>query len=352
MLVYWSMVLLPALLSFAEPRRRQNALGVVLLPLLFITLFLFLALRETGGDFTTYLLLYENLQGATLEAAMQSAEPIYGFLNWLSHQFDVGIYGVNTVCALIFLYALFRTARDERHPLFFVTLAVPYFVIVVGMGYTRQGVAAAQVLLSVVYLRKGSIMRAALAILVGAGFHYSAFAALALPILTSTRHHVGVMWLVSRSLLVAVLIVSTQSLLTDQLYAYTAHYIDSDRYQSRGAFLRSIVTAAASIAFFACSREFKRAYDDYAIWRPFAVLGLLCPLLSLYASTPVDRLGLYLIPFQLVIFARLPEILNGGRSFLRVRTLVLTSYLLYFYVWLHMGSYSAELWIPYRWIFS
>lgn len=352
MLVYWSIVLLPALLSMAQRPRQSRKSQALPLAVMFIVLFLFLALRQTGGDYPTYARLYEIIQEEDLGAAMSNIEPLYGLLNWLSAQLDLGIYGVNAACALVFLGCLYRAALKERQPFFLLTLAIPYFVIVVGMGYTRQGVAAALILMSVVHLREGHPWRAVFSVLLASGFHYSAFGALALPIFAVTRHQRGVKWFASRALLLGVLAVSTSFFFGQQVDTYSEHYISSDRYESGGAFLRSIVTAAAAFMFFRRRREFRATYSDYDIWRPFAMLGLVCVPLALVASTAVDRVGLYLIPFQLVTFSRLPLVMNAGRSFNRIKMAVLFAYLLYFFVWLHLGNYAEELWLPYRWIFS
>lgn len=351
MVVYWFFVLLPALLALGQTRyqRRQGAL---LLAPLFVALFLFMALRETGGDFPTYLELYDRLNGAPLQIAVESVEPGYGFLNWASGMLGLGIYGVNAACAVIFLYCLYRVASKEHHPLLLVALAVPYFVIVVGMGYSRQGVAAALVMLAVSQLREGRPGRAAISVVLGSAFHFSAFAGMALPLLATTRHKKGVVRNVSRFLLLAVLVISSQFMFSNQIDAYTTHYVEMALYESGGAFLRSIVTGVAAAVFFLRRREFKKRYDDYGLWLPFAVLGLLSVPLSLVASTPVDRLGLYLIPFQLTTFSRLPMAFQDGRHFGIVRLLVLAAYLVYFFVWLHLGTYAVELWVPYRWIFS
>jgi hypothetical protein len=195
-------------------------------------------------------------------------------------------------------------------------------------------------------------MLACLTILAGTGFHYSAFAAMALPLFVRTRNQTGVRWFVSRLAVVGIIAISAQSFLSDRIDTYVASYIEIDRYESGGAFLRSLVTAAAGVAFFAWRKEFKRLYSDYVLWRPFALVALVCPPLSFVASTPVDRMGLYLLPFQIITFSRMPVVVNGGRSALAAKTVILCGYLLYFYTWLHLGAYAGELWLPYRWIFS
>lgn len=352
MFVYWFMVLVPTLLAFAQPARRRKALDQFMLTILLVVLFVFLALRETGGDYETYTRLFDIVSDDSLDTAVSRVEPIYGFLNWLSAQLGTGIYGVNAICALVFLYCLYRAAVKELHPFFFITLAIPYFVIVVGMGYTRQGVAAALLLLSMVYLRERRPVLACTAIILGSGFHYSVFAALVLPIFVSTRHHKGAPVMIMRAALAAGFVYLAMYFFNSQVDAYTTYYIESDRYESGGAFLRSIVTASAGAAWFLFARNYKLLYDDNALWRPFALVALLCVPLSLVASTPVDRVGLYLIPFQLVAFARLPTVFHGGKSFMVTKMMILSAYLMYFFVWLHLGSYADELWVPYRWIFS
>lgn len=352
MVAYWLIVLFPMLLALAQSRSPGRQQQTPLLLLLFVTLFVFMALRETGGDYSTYLELYNIVLGADLEIAMESVEPGYGTLTWVSGVLGLGIYGVNAACALIFLYCLYRAARNEQHPLLLVALAIPYFVIVVGIGYTRQGVAAALVLFGVVLIREGRPARATLAILLASTFHFSALAGLLLPLIATTHNKRGLIRNIGRLLMIPVLVISSRYLFSTQIDTYTKYYIEMGLYESGGAFLRSTVTGAAATLFFVLRRQFRARYDDYGIWRPFAILGLIAVPLSLVASTPVDRLGLYLIPFQLVIFARLPVAFAQGHRFQAVKFMVLAAYLLYFFVWLHLGSYSQALWVPYRWLFS
>lgn len=351
MVAYWLMVLLPTMIALGQPRSHKKQQSLLLATLL-VAIFFLMALRETGGDFSTYLELFEILQREPLQVAMDTIEPGYGILNWLSATLGLGIYGVNAACALVFLYCLSRLARQEQHPLLVLALAMPYFVIVVGMGYTRQGVAAAFLMLAVALLRERHPARAAIAVALGSTFHYSAMIGMALPLLATTHHQRGAIRIVARLLMLPVLLVSLQYAFSNRIETYKEYYIEQGLYESGGALLRSLVTGAAAAVFFLRRREFKTLYDDYGIWRPIAFLGLFSVPLSLVASTAVDRIGLYLIPFQLVTFARLPVAYRGGRYFSTVRLVVIAGYLVYFFVWLHLGNYAKELWIPYRWIFS
>jgi hypothetical protein len=322
------------------------------LGILFVALWMIMGLRQTAGDFSTYQRLFDLLDGADLSTSAAAAEPLYGFFNWLSSRLGLGIYGVNILCSLVFLYCLWRAAMKEATPLFFITLAVPYFLIVVGMGYTRQGVATALILLSIVQLREGRALWACMSVAAAIGFHFTGVVGVGFLIFATTRKQTGWQrWLV-RAALALTVIVGIQTLVADRLDNYTASYIDSDRYESGGAFLRAVVTGVAAFFFAINFRSFRKMYDDYALWLPFAVLAVACVPLSLVASTPVDRLGLYLLPFQLIVFSRLPAMVSDGRFDAAIKLLVLVAYMGYFFVWLHFGSYAAELWVPYRWAFS
>ena len=174
MIVHWSLVALPALLSLAEhPLQRQppyRGLAVGLIAVVFVVM----ALRATGGDFFTYHRMYLRFGGGPLTEWLARTEPLYGLANWLSSLVGGHVYGANTICAAIFLYCLVRFAREEKLPFFLLTIAMPYFVIVLGIGYTRQGVAAALIMLAMIYLRRGQPLVYLGVIMLAAGFHVSA----------------------------------------------------------------------------------------------------------------------------------------------------------------------------------
>jgi hypothetical protein len=76
-----------------------------------------------------------------------------------------------------------------------------------------------------------------------------------------------------------------------------------------------------------------------------AALGLV---LVFPTSTAIDRLGLYLLPLQLFVYARLPDALAGNERTARVLAVaVVTLYAAAFYVWLNYAV-NVEYWLPYR----
>ena len=352
MLFYWMMFLIPASIALGEPVRGSKRHLSLSLRVLFLSLFIIMAFRETGGDYSTYLELYNRLNGESLATAVTTTEPIYGFFNWLSAHLGLGIYGVNALCSLIFLYCLYRLSQEEPLPFFLVTIAIPYFIIVGGMGYVRQGVAAALIGLAVLQMGRGCLAWFLIDVIIAAGFHRSALVFMALPVFVESKESKIHIHILTRVALISVAILAFHFALEEHTDLYQQHYIRSG-YVSDGAFLRSIVHFAAGIVFFWSARTWRQRFDDFAIWKPFALLALLSAPLSLVWSTPVDRLALYLFPFQLLTFARLPYIWSNTSSEVPApKVIVLCGYALYFHVWLYYGWASWELWIPYRCLFA
>ena len=85
-------------------------------------------------------------------------------LNWFAGQNELGFWFVNTVCGGIFSYGLIAFARSQPRPWLALAVAVPYLIIVVAMGYTRQAAAIGFVMLGLVRLGNGSFVRFALCI--------------------------------------------------------------------------------------------------------------------------------------------------------------------------------------------
>jgi hypothetical protein len=69
------------------------------------------------------------------------------------------------------------------------------------------------------------------------------------------------------------------------------------------------------------------------------------------SSTAVDRMALYLIPLQLFVFARLPDLMGRGRGLRNWVLAVVAYYAAVLFVWLNFATH-AYTWVPYHsWLF-
>jgi hypothetical protein len=343
MLVYWSLYAVPAFAAlYARPWRNRNSLHPFFL--IFLYLFLVMAFRETGGDFYTYSLLIERFSGENLTKWLLLTDPAYGFLNWLSIQAGWGIYGVNFFCSVIFLFGLYRFALGEPRPFLLVAIAIPYFVIVVAIGYTRQGTAAGLLMLALTYIRRGSVLKATGSIILATSFHSTVL--IAGPLLYYALAKRRNLKFILIPLLLASLYGGYQALV-GRFDNMMAAYIISDHYQSSGAVQRTFITAAAAVLFFLYRKRWKYLFDDWHMYFYVAVVSVALFPFSFFQSTAADRIGLFLLPFQVLVFARLP-VLQSNKSMMHLATVgVLVAYTLVLFVWLHLGQFSQRLWLPY-----
>jgi len=66
-----------------------------------------------------------------------------------------------------------------------------------------------------------------------------------------------------------------------------------------------------------------------------------------FASTAVDRIALYFIPIQVVVFARLPLLLRHRIRPGTVAIGIVLGYAAVLYVWLNYATH-ARYWLPYQ----
>lgn len=344
MIVYWSMYVIPALLAVLLYRsdRQFQLIGTVIILAGF---FLVMAFRETGGDWFTYIRFYTLFEGESFQRITGGTDFLYGLANWISMQLGWGMAGTNGICAAIFLFAFYMFARHEPYPLLALAVATAYFIIVVGIGYTRQGVAASLLLWGTVFLRHKEPWKYLTILVLAIGFHASAafgliFIYFALNITDATLRRIVASGLVLFSILALLQIQS------DTFDRYVSGYVESDRYSSDGAVIRLAMSWVAAVVFVFLFKSWPKS--DRMIWGSYAAISiLLLPVLAI-SSTVADRLGLYMIALQIAVFGRLPMFGQTAttRTAILLGTLVLYGTVLG--VWLLVGNFASVLWLPFE----
>jgi len=117
--------------------------------------------------------------------------------------------------------------------------------------------------------------------------------------------------------------------------------------QSDGAKIRVAMNLFPSLLLLMYRKEWKRSFDDYSFWFWIALGSIIFVFLVSAASTAVDRVALYFIPIQLVVFARLPYLVRKQVSPSATKALIVLMYTLVLFVWLTFATHSTY-WIPYQ----
>ena len=144
---------------------------------------------KVGADWPTYDFMFHYAGEASLDRVLQLGDPAYEVVNWTVQQFGGAIWLVNLICGAIFSWGLLRFCKTQPDPWLAFAIAIPYLVIVVAMGYTRQAVALGILMAGLAaFERGGSTLRFALYVAVAALFHKTAVVAFPLVALASPRN--------------------------------------------------------------------------------------------------------------------------------------------------------------------
>ena len=144
-----------------------------------------MGLRDrTGPDWDAYIYIYENINsdfGA-------KTEPLFNYLNVISGTLGFYVYGVNFVCALIFLIGIFAYANCTARPWLAIAAVTPYLCFVVGMSGIRQAAAIGVSYIALANWSRLSIIVKLLFVAIAMGFHTSAVILIVLVVLDDPRY--------------------------------------------------------------------------------------------------------------------------------------------------------------------
>ena len=370
---YWVIFLVPAFAasvspgsglqdSFPSPHRNQPALSW---GMIWLSTVLLIGLRdEVGGDWGNYFRYLSGVAGRDLEDVIQMGDPGYQVLNWVSVQMDWGIYGVNLMCGVFFATGLVVFCRRQRLPWVALAVAVPYMLIVVAMGYSRQGVALGIAMLGQTALGGGSTVWFVLWVVLAATFHKSAVFLIPVAALASGQNRLWTAIWVGLTVYMAYTL-----MLQKEASALYTNYIEA-QIQSDGTLIRLLMNAIPAVVYLKWQDRFQFPGAERRLWTWFSILSLCFLGVFFFSSfsTAIDRVALYMLPLQMAVFARLPIALSrrdrNQRSVpdvpafvarhdydLELTGIIVVAIIIYYgviqFIWLNFGNYSSH-WIPYK----
>lgn len=343
---YWILWLLVAGAGYqAAARERWDDQDCVLIGLLSTLL---IGLRyEVGGDWGNYFAYLDRQDGASLAEALLSSDPAYELLNWLAVHAGGGLTLVNLVCAALFSLGLVLFCRAQPRPWLALASAVPYLVIVVAMGYSRQGVAIGLAMPGLLALERGRVLVFTAWIAAAASFHGTALVLLVLaaPLLVDDNPLTN---LLRGGLFGGAGLGLFNALLADRVESFQSGYIDAG-YQSDGALIRVVMNLLPALLFLMQRHALPLQSRQRRVWLWLALCALAMAVLLVLSpsSTAIDRIGLYLIPLQLFVAARLPDAEPFGIDRDSCTLLLLAYSGAVLFVWLNFATH-AQYWLPYR----
>lgn len=358
MFFYWAIFFIPAFFALVGIRRPRNSFRHysinidILWLLLIIILTLAIGLRvEVGGDWFAYLRIYQLMSGYENFFDAQSAlliagDPGYLFINWLSAKFEWGIYGTNIICGLIFSIGLSLFCRTLPRPLLALTVAIPYLVIVVAMGYSRQAAALGIIFLGFIALIRDKKLIFLVWVLIAVTLHKSAIIMAPIAALAVNKNRFQNIFFLGVTFAILYF-----NFLADPFETLYQNYVLSQDAQSQGATVRAFMNIVPSIIYLIWPHRFDFHSNERSLWWVISSMSVaLFILLFIFPdlSTAIDRVALYMLPIQLVIFSYIPDIFHYKKTVSRILVFcIILYYSTVLSVWLNFAIHAYG-WLPYK----
>jgi hypothetical protein len=297
--------------------------------------------HQVGGDWVNYLIHFDEVAQSSLDEVIEYSDPGYYVLSWAVAEFGGDIYWLNFLCGVIVTVGLGIFCRAQPRPWTALAVSVPYLVVVVAMGYTRQATALGCALVGLTYLGRQKTLPFVVAIMIGATFHKSAVLHLPIAALAASKSRLWTwLWVGTTTVL------GSQLLLMEESERLWRSYVEQEM-ESEGGQIRVGMNAVPATLFLLLRRRLVDYVGESRLWWWLSVFSLVCiPLVSL-ASTAVDRVALYFIPLQVVVFSRLERSVKGRGEKAIVELAVISYYGLVQFIWLNYASH-AHSWVPYQ----
>lgn len=301
--------------------------------------------HEIGGDWTAYLNHFENFDTSSIFSIFNSWDIGYAFFEYISSVFGFGIYGVNTLCAIFFTLSFLYFIKIFNLKLSRALLiAFPYLIMVVAMGYSRQGVAIgfAMVFFALLYQRK--LLKSLVFLLLATLFHKTAIVSII--VLFLNRRFINF-----KTIVISIpFVVLYVYILLPRLQGLYINYFLQEM-QSSGAIVRIFINIVASFILIVFAKRYKTIFGerDFEFWKPFIYISIVVFLFAilLNITTIADRILLYFYPLQIVVFSRMLYLIKDKN----LKNICFLGYILFsfliLFIFLNFVTYS-EHWIPYN----
>lgn len=313
------------------------------LVVLYLFLILFIGARyEVGGDWNYYLyeIFYKDAR----------TDLGYEILSLIGKNISAqhGIIFVNLCCAFLFLSCLFFLVTRFRYPFAGLLVAFPYGITAVAMEYTRQSVAIGFGFVAMYFMARNHNFKPMIFILIGSLFHKSIVILLIfLPLLYLRQVDIKKVCMGIVFFLVLTLICFKFDIFAGYISKIKFLYL-SDMHYSKGGFIRIAIHIIPLILYIFMRKDIKNSKNiNYILFDELSILIVVAMFLSIFLSTLVDRLGLYFIFFDIVIFSIFLERLEVKLKFTLAFLIIIENFLI-FYIWYNYSFYAIHYWQPYK----
>lgn len=258
------------------------------------------------------------------------------------HALGLGYSGLLVATSFIFFLGLHKLAIRQPNPLAILVLAFPLLIINLPMSAIRQGAAVGFICFAINAFCDRQLLRYILYVFAAISFHVSSLIFLLLAPFIYWNFSLKNLFLV---VFPSAVLTGIAFIGSDLYIVFADRYIESG-VDAFGAIFRLGTVAAAGLLFVSSFRsKWQQLYPyDYKIINIAAWAMIMTPFLLVISSTIGDRIGYYLMPFQLIIFARSQFIPSKMRAFRFIAPFI--GFIVLWFVWTSNSMYF-NCYVPY-----
>jgi hypothetical protein len=326
--------------------RGDDSLRKALYYICLLGLFFFVGFRyEVGCDWTGYLSIFNVARYRTMaQTTLQSSEAAFWAINKLLNDFELEYPYINVIASAIFFLGLHALAKRQPDPFGVLILAFPVLILNLAMSGIRQAIALGVLCLAYNAFVDRRLVRYVLFVMIAASFHTSAIAFFMLmPFVrgefSRQRIALGILFLLPGAYLLST---------SEAMDFYTRRYVGTATEAFGGPFRTGLLALSGIVFLLFLDRKWKaQSVLDYKLVKISSYMMAAAFPLSLFSSVMGDRFGYYLYPVQLMILARLPNLVKGPYTTIvafapyAVGVAVLAT-------WMGLSSLFAKCYLPYQ----
>jgi len=305
-----------------------------------IFLIIFVGLRhEVGGDWKIYIDFFEESKFFDLEHISLNTDIVYIYINKIANLLGVGIYGVNLFSAIIFFLAINSFLKNTKNKWLGLLICFPIVIVVLGMGYARQGLAFAFALFLILSLENRKIIASLIYFALALFSHKSSLCCMLFYIFY-ILYYKNYKFLILCFIGFILLYFLFQATFNHLLFFYLG---SGQHMMSFGSIPRSLLIALVSIIFLFNINDLELSDYQKFFYKYLSYIILLISPFSFLTSITTDRILLYYCMIK-IIFVSTADLENRSQKLL-INGIILL-YITYFTIWISIGVNSFS-WLPY-----
>ena len=308
---------------------------------------IFIGLRfKIGGDWDIYKNFFLHFNDKNNELNFSdylNHGVIFVFINKIAYYLGIQFVGVNLLLALIFMHSLSNFIKDSDNRWLALAISVPIIILILAMGYMRQGLAFAFSLYLIKNLENKKLSLAYIYLIFAILSHKSA-------IILSIFILFYVIYYRKYFQLVALILIPTffALLFFDKFSHLFYFYVGSGQHMlALGSVPRSLLLVIVAALFFILKNKYLDMTNyQFFFYKWMSYLIIIMFPFAVIASVATDRMLLYLYSLKLALisFAKLKNVKINIIIFILV-----SIYFFYLLVWSFYGVNSLS-WLPYNFL--